>query len=237
MEFVVVTEENAADFLAETPNDVHEEETPPEPPEPVKPDPVPEPPPPVPDAPPMPDPIPEIKKPEPPKKPEQKKPEKKKETPKEKPKPTKKPVTIKTGKRVGPVTTGKKNPKKAATERKIFTDAEIAKMLGQGARAGSTNQIPKDEASRCCGNIIRQLEEACSQYGLESSPTGRSPVLTLKFDSNGGIRSVRIKTTSGDSRFDGEVLQAVRNVRRITGLSQTFLKGVQHSVDTTINVH
>ncbi len=238
MEFLVVTEENAADVLAEEPNEVKEE---PEPePEPPKPDPIPEPPPPIPEPPPMPDPIPEVK-PKTPEKPKEKAKEKPKEKPKEKAKekpkdkPKRKPVVIKTGKRVGPVTTGKKDPKKAATQ-KALSQKEIARLLAAGAKAGNKNQVPTSEASRNYGIIVRTLREACDAYGLEPSPTGRAPVFSITFGTNGAVKSITKTKSSGDLAFDNHVLQAIRSVRRINGLSQSFLNSVSHKIETQVNV-
>ncbi len=217
MEFIIVTEENAADHLAEVPNEETEE---PEP-EPLSEPPAPEPPPPleVPDPIPPPPPL-EEKKPEP-KKVEKKKEVKQPEKKVEKKKPTK--PKIKIGKRVGPVTEGKKDKSKAATEKKTLSDAEIKKMLGMGAKSGNKNQIPTSEASRCFGQIRAAFKEKCDAYGLEASPTGRDPELKVVFGSGGRVTSVSISRSSGDRAFDQQVLQACRQVRQVSGLSSTFL--------------
>lgn len=234
MEFLVVTEENAADRLAEEPNEAREPE-----PEPPKPDPLPEPkeadppppPPPVPD----PDPLPPPPKKEAPKpkteKPEEKPAEKKPDPPKPKWKPT--PVKI-SKVRVGPVTTGKRDVTKAATQ-KALSQAEIQRLLNAGAKSGNRNQVPPNEASRCYGVIARVFREKCNAYGLESSPTGRDPVLTVTFGSGGSIRNIAVKTSSGDSGYDRQVLQACRQVRRVDGLSSTFLASYK-TVDIRLSV-
>lgn len=235
MEFIVVTEENAADVLAEEPNDAVEPEPMPEPP---APDPLPEPPPPPPEPtpdplpeplPPPPDPAPEKPKPKP-EKPAEKKPkpqEKKPKPPEKKPEPPKpkyqKPSEIKIGKRVGPVTSGKKDRSKAATEKALSAE-EIAKLLGAGVKSGTRNQIPKNEASRCYGAIQRAFREACNGYGLEASPTGKDPQLSITFGAGGRVQSVKIARSSGDNTYDAQVLQACRQVRKVSGLSQAFLK-------------
>ena len=241
MEFLVVTEENAADVLSEEPNDAREEESEPKSePKSAKSEPLPPPPPPVqePDSLPPPPPIEEQKPTETPKQ-ETKKPEpqKPKETSKEKPKakPKWKPATtIKTGKRIGPVTDGKKDRTKAATQ-KAPSKEEIAKALGAGAKPGNRNQTPANEASRCYGLLQRRFREACTNYGLESSPTDSSPVLIVRLGSGGSVRSVTLKTSSGDTAFDGQVLRAARNVRAVSGLSATFLRG-HPTVEIQVNV-
>ena len=241
MEFLVVTEENAADVLSEEPNDAREEESEPKSePKSAKSEPLPPPPPPVqePDSLPPPPPIEEQKPTETPKQ-ETKKPEpqKPKETSKEKPKakPKWKPATtIKTGKRIGPVTDGKKDRTKAATQ-KAPSKEEIAKALGAGAKPGNRNQTPANETSRCYGLLKKCFREACQKSGLESSPTGRSPVLIVRLGPGGSVRGVTLKTSSGDTAFDGQVLRAVRTVRAVSGLSDSFLRG-HPTVEIQVNV-
>lgn len=243
MEFLVVTEENAADRLAEEPNEAKEPEPEPEPP---KPDPIPEPdppppPPPVKDPDPIPPP-PQPRRPEPPKpnppknerKPEEQKPKERKPDP-PKPKPRWQPTPVKISKvRVGPVTTGKKDVSKAATQKALSAE-EIRKALGAGAKAGNRNQTPGNEASRCNGIIAKVFREKCNAYGLEASPTGRDPVLTVSLGAGGYILGIKVKATSGNPGYDNQVLQACRQVRRIDGLSATFL-AENKTVDIRLSV-
>lgn len=243
MEFLVVTEENAADRLAEEPNEAREPEPEPDPP---KPDPIPEPDPPPPPPPVKePDPIPpppQPKRPEPPKppkdekrpKPEEQKPKERKPDP-PKPKPKWQPTPVKISKvRVGPVTSGKKDVTKAATQ-KALSEAEIRKLLGAGAKSGNRNQTPPNDASRCYGVIAKAFREKCNAYGLEASPTGRDPVLTVIFGTGGSIRGITVKTSSGNAAYDNQVLQACRQVRKIDGLSATFLDEYK-TVDIRLSV-
>lgn len=238
MEFLVVTEENAADRLAEEPNDAHEPE-----PEPPKPDPLPEPkeadpPPPPPPPEPDPDPLPPPPPPKPDPKPQPKsqpKAEKPAERKPDPPKPKWKPAPVKISKeRVGPVTTGKKDASKAATQ-KALSPAEIQRLLNAGAKPGNRNQVPPNEASRCYGIIAKAFREKCNAYGLEASPTGRDPVLTVTFGEGGSIRRIVVKTSSGDRAYDGQALQACRQVRRVAGLSQNFLASYK-TVDIRLDI-
>ncbi len=225
MEFLVVVEENAADRLAEEPNETVE--PPPEEPTPAPPPPPPPPLDPLPAPEPLPPPPPVEVKPDPPKKVEKKTEEKKKTETKKpekaKPKPKPKPKPIKIGERVGPVTTGKKDRSKAATAQKTLSDAEIKKLLGQGAKAGNKTQIPKDEASRCFGAIQSTFKAKCEAYGLEASPTGREPMLKISFGSGGRVTNISIARSSGNAAFDQQALQACRQVKRVAGLSESFL--------------
>ena len=140
---------------------------------------------------------------------------------------------IKIGKRVGPVTTGRKNRAKPPTAKRL-SDAEIRRLLAAGARPGNVNQTPPDEASRCYGVIARVFREACANT-LEGSPTGRAPELRVTFGSAGAVTGIEVVRSSGDRRFDGQVLAACRKVRRVNGLSAAFLSAYR-SVDIRVDV-
>lgn len=212
MDFVVVTEENAADVLAETPNDAVEPEPQPQP------EPAPPPPPPPPDPEPAPAPKPEPQPAPAPEKPKAE-PQKAPEKPKWKAVSAKE---IKIGKRVGPVTSGKKDKTKAATARKL-SEAEIRRLLAAGARPGNKNQVPPNEASRCYGVIARAFREAC-EGTLEASPTGRAPKLRVSLAAGGAVKGITVAESSGDRAFDAQVLAACRQVRRIAALPESFLE-------------
>lgn len=209
VEFLVVTEENAADVLAEAPNDVAEPE--PEPPKPEpKPDPKPDP---APLPPPKPAPTPKAEP---------------KPTPKPTPKPPKKPKYVQAkdiplGKRVGPMTTGKKNRAKPPTDRKTLSDAEIRRLLKAGARSGNVNQIPPNEASQCYAAIRRAFTEACANT-LEGSPTGVAPQLEIALGAYGKVESVKVVRSSGSKDFDRQVVAACRRVKRIYRLPNSFVQ-------------
>ncbi len=237
MEFLVVMEENAADVLAEEPNDIVEPEPEPEPepkPEPKIEEVVPPPPP-------LPDPVEEVRI-EPPKPPQEKPKEKKVEPPKEKPKPVNKPKDkpkpkIQIGKRVGPITTGKKDVTKVATQKKL-SDEEVQKLLGAGAKVGNKNQIPPNEASRVAGLIQAEFKRRCQEAGIEPVG-GRAPVVKVLFRKGGSpgmIASISLASSSGNATHDNEVLAACRQVRSISGISTTYLKSRNYEVQVRINV-
>ncbi len=237
VEFLVVTEENAADKLSEEPNDAVVPEPPPPPePEPLPPPPPPEPPkevapPPTPvekkvePPPPPPPPVEKKVEPKPEKKPEpkpEKKPEKKKEEAKKPEK--KKPVPIKISKeRFGPVVDGKKNKAKAPTQ-KAPSEVEIRKLLAQGAKSGNKTQVPKNEAQRGLGLIKSAFKEKCDSAGLEASPTGKNPTLKVSFAKGGRVTKIVIAQSSGDRAFDNKILMQCRQVKRVSGLSESFIK-------------
>ena len=217
MDFTVVTEENAADVLAETPNAAAKAEPKPE----AKPRQRQEP---KPEAKPRQEPKPEAKprqEPKPEAKPRQEAKTKTKKAP-EKPKwKATSAKDIKKGKRVGPVTSGRKDRTKAPTA-KALSAAEIQRLLNAGARPGNKNQIPTNEASRCYGVTKQAFLDACE--GLEASPTGRAPILKVTFGAGGTVRGVALSRSSGDRAFDAQVLAACRQVKRVNGLSDVGLR-------------
>ena len=203
----------------------------PEPPEPEpaprqEPKPRPEPKPPLP-APPEPEPEP---RPEP--KPRQEAKTKTKKAPEEPKWKATLAKDTKKGKRVGPVTSGRKDRTRAPTA-KALSAAEIQRLLNAGARPGNRNQVPPSKASRCYGVIARTFREACE--GLEASPTGEAPILKVTFGAGGTVRGVALLQSSGDRAFDAQVLAACRQVRRIAALPESFLEAYK-SVTIRVDV-
>ena len=138
----------------------------------------------------------------------------------------------KKGKRVGPVTSGRKDRTRAPTA-KALSAAEIQRLLNAGARPGNRNQVPPSKASRCYGVIARAFREACE--GLEASPTGEAPILKVTFGAGGTVRGVALLQSSGDRAFDAQVLAACRQVRRIAALPESFLEAYK-SVTIRVDV-
>ena len=229
MDFTVVTEENAADVLAEAPNAAAKAEPKPE----AKPRQEPKP-----EAKPRQEPKPEAKprqEPKPEAKPRQ---EAKTKTKKEPEKPKWKATSakdIKKGKRVGPVTSGRKDRTKAPTA-KALSAAEIQRQLNAGARPGNRNQVPPNEASRCSGIIQQVFYEACTEE-LEVSPTGRVPILKVTFGAGGTVRGITVAESSGDRAFDAQVLTKCSQVKRVDGLSDVFLRKRNYEVEIRMDVY
>ena len=206
-EFIVVVDENLIEPASDTPSPAPTPD-----PTPPKPEPIPDPKPP--------EKLPDLKDVipiEPPKK----KPEPPKDPPKE---PPKKPEPFKKGERV----TRPADPKqqdfrtlKPVTQ-KALTQAEIKKLLDAGAKPGTRNQVPQDEASRCYTLITQALYNVWAQPGAGGgNPTA---MLEIRLDSTGRIVSYDIRRSSGNAHFDQTVLKAAANCPPIRGLSQAFLK-------------
>ena len=169
------------------------------------------------------------KKPDPVKKPP--------EPAKKPPEPVKKPEPFKKGKRVEPPKRPPQpkfeelykpyDPKKPASYKPVtdkkLSRAEIEKALREGARAGTRNEIPEDELSRCVVLVKRALYDAWEQPGGgDAGP--RPALLDIRLDSTGRIVSYRIRQSSGSAYFDQTVLKAAANAAPIRGLTLAFLK-------------
>ena len=190
-----------------------------------------EPPPPLP-APPEPAPAP---RPEPEAKPRQEAKTKTKKAPEEPKWKATLAKDIKNGKRVGPVTSGRKDRTRAPTA-KALSAAEIQRLLNAGARPGNKNQVPPNELSRCYGLIAQAFREAC-EGTLEASPTGKAPSLRVTFGAGGAVRGVALLQSSGDRAFDEQVLAACRRVKRVDGLPDGFLRKWDYVVEIRVDVY
>ena len=180
-----------------------EEPAPPEPDEPEPPKPRdPEPPPPLP---PEPDRIPDKKPPE--KKPPEKKP------PEKKP-PVKKPIQKGTRVVRGP---------KAPPVRQTLSDEEIAKWLRNRVRIGDKDVLPDSEQALNFALVRDALYGAWDQP-VRSEAGSRPAEAEFSLDSSGRLSAARIIQSSGSPVFDASVIEAIRRVGRIDGLSARFLR-------------
>jgi len=180
-----------------------EEPAPPEPDEPEPPKPRdPEPPPPLP---PEPDRIPDKKPPE--KKPPEKKP------PEKKP-PVKKPIQKGTRVVRGP---------KAPPVRQTLSDEEVAKWLRNRVRIGDKDVLPDSEQALNFALVRDALYGAWDQP-VRSAAGSRPAEAEFSLDSSGRLSAARIIQSSGSPVFDASVIEAIRRVGRIDGLSARFLR-------------
>jgi outer membrane biosynthesis protein TonB len=185
----------------------------PKPDEPAPPKPRdPEPPPPLP---PEPDRIPEPKPPD--KKPPERKPEEKK--PLEKKPPDKKPPDKKPIQKGTRVVRGPKAP----PVRQTLSDEEIAKWLRQRVRIGDKDVLPDSEQALNFALVRDALYDAWDQP-VRSEAGSRPAEAAFSLDNSGRLSAPRIIQSSGSPVFDASVLEAIRRVGRIDGLSARFLR-------------
>ena len=184
-----------------------EDPAPPKPDEPAPPRPRdPEPPPPLP----LPDRIPEPKPPD--KKPPDKKPPDKKPPDKKPPdkKPIQKGARVVRGPKVPPV-------------RQTLSDEEIKKWLGKRVQIGDKDVLPDSEQALNFALVRDALYGAWDQP-VRSAAGSRPAEAEFSLDSSGRLSAARIIQSSGSPVFDASVIEAIRRVGRIDGLSARFLR-------------
>jgi TonB family protein len=116
------------------------------------------------------------------------------------------------------ITAPNSNPPNAATKR--LTPEEIARLLSLGATAGNRNLTPVGEALDY-EVIRRRLYKAWAQPG--SAASNLSAEVEIRMNSAGTIISRRMLRASGNAVMDESVMEAVRSVLRIDGLTPGFI--------------
>lgn len=172
----------------------------------------------------------EKKKDEPKKAPEKKKPEPKKPEP---PKKTAKELREERMKRIRdrmktvnkPVTIEVKNAKASGngrTARQTMSRAEIERLLRQGYRPGTENQLAANEKQRCLSLIQMAIEDKWEAISPKVGNNG-TVLLSVQFNSAGGLVNVRLAKGCGDALSDQAALAVARAVTSIPGLSAEFI--------------
>lgn len=172
----------------------------------------------------------EKKKDEPKKAPEKKKPEPKKPEP---PKKTAKELREERMKRIRdrmktvnkPVTIEVKNAKASGngrTARQTMSRAEIERLLRQGYRPGSENRLAANEKQRCLSLIQMAIEDKWEAISPKVGNNGMV-LLSVQFNSAGGLVNVRLAKGCGDALSDQAALAVARAVTSIPGLSAEFI--------------
>lgn len=111
-------------------------------------------------------------------------------------------------------------PKRA--KQKQLSEAEIQKLLAQGATAGDYTSIP-DEDSRCLALIQKTLYAAWVQPSSEAAG-GAVALLNVAFDPSGRVRSCKLQSPSGSAALDASVQQMAQSMTRIHGLTPDFVR-------------
>ena len=115
-------------------------------------------------------------------------------------------------------------PGKATAAEKPLSPEEIQKLLNQGYKYGSRNQLATSEAQRCVSVIAQAIRREWDKESFKWFP-GLSPIqVMLQFGPGGSVRGFRILSGSGDADVDRTAQSALRRLTRIPGLSATFLE-------------
>jgi len=108
------------------------------------------------------------------------------------------------------------------TARQTMSRAEIERLLRQGYRPGTENQIAANEKQRCVSLIQMAIEE---KWDALLPKVGRDGmvVLSVQLNSAGGLVNVRLAKGCGDALSDQAALAVARAVTSIRGLSAEFI--------------
>ena len=108
------------------------------------------------------------------------------------------------------------------TERQTRSPEEIRRLLEQGYRPDTKTQIAPNIRSRCLALIKRALDE---KWAAMSPTVGASGVvlLSVQFNSNGGMINVRLTQGCGDRVSDAAALSVAKSISYIPGLDAEFI--------------
>ena len=108
------------------------------------------------------------------------------------------------------------------TAKKTLTDAEIRKLLGQGYKPGTSEQLATSELQRCLSLIQMAIKDKWDKTAPKIGNNG-TVLLSVQFNSSGGLINVRLAQSCGDKLSDQAALSVARSVSSIPGLSQEFI--------------
>ena len=108
------------------------------------------------------------------------------------------------------------------TARKTLTDAQIRDLLNKGYRPGTSEQLASSELQRCLSLIQMAITEKWDQLAPKIGNNG-TVLLSVQFNSSGGLVNVRLAKSCGDRLSDEAALSVARRVTAIPGLSQDFI--------------
>ena len=113
-------------------------------------------------------------------------------------------------------------PRNGKTGRKTLSDAEIAKMLAAGAKAGAVESIPNNELEQCLYMLKRAIDAQWSRLSPQIGRTGTVNI-AIRFNAAGAIASSSISRSCGDPVTDAAALKVVRSVGVVRGLTRDFI--------------
>jgi len=108
------------------------------------------------------------------------------------------------------------------TTKKTLTDAQIREMLNQGYKPGRSEQIATSEMQRCLSLIQMAIKDRWDKMSPKIGNNG-TVLLSVQFNSSGGLVNVRLAKSCGDRLSDEAALMVARGVTSIPGLSAEFI--------------
>lgn len=111
----------------------------------------------------------------------------------------------------------------SSTKKNDLTPEEIKKLLDMGAKPSDHTSVP-GERERCLAIVKNKLYSAWRRPSLPPTEVARPAVLTIHLGDNGFVTKYKITRSSGNNELDASVVSAARAVRRIPGLTSSFIK-------------
>ncbi len=113
---------------------------------------------------------------------------------------------------------------KGTAAEKPLSPEEFKRLMNQGYRVGTHNQIADNEVSRCMNLIVRAIRLECERDGIRWN-VGQQPVrVEISFGAGGRITGCRLTKSCGDAKIDRQVMSAIGRLGAVGGLSSTFLQ-------------
>ena len=113
---------------------------------------------------------------------------------------------------------------KATSHEKPLSAAEIQKLLNQGYKYGTKNQLATSEEQRCVSLIAQAIKREWDKESFKWYPGLKPLNVFLKLGPGGSVLGFRIIEGSGDRDVDRTADSALRRLKSIPGLSSSFLE-------------
>ena len=107
------------------------------------------------------------------------------------------------------------------TAKKTLTDAQIRDLLNKGYKPGASEQLATSEMQRCLSLIQMAIKDKWDKLAPKIGNNG-TVLLSVQFNSSGGLINVRLAKSCGDRLSDEAALSVARSVSAIPGLSDEF---------------
>ena len=107
------------------------------------------------------------------------------------------------------------------TAKKTLSDAQIRDLLNKGYKPGTSEQLATSEMQRCLSLIQMAIKEKWDRLSPKIGNNG-TVLLSVQFNSSGGLVNVRLAKSCGDRLSDDAALSVARSVSAIPGLSDEF---------------
>ena len=114
------------------------------------------------------------------------------------------------------------------TQKQNMSKAEIEKLLNQGYKPGTSNQLATSEEQRCLSLIQMAINDMWDRLQPKVGNEGQV-LLSVQFNSAGGMTNVRLSKGCGDKLSDEAALSVARRITAIPGLSQEFISKYRSS--------